>query len=219
MTRRRVRFAALAALGVGACMAPPPEGPMRDVPAFRAEGLHRLEIRRVVLMPFDDDADARKRARSLEDALARQLEMATGMEVVRLGEESRWELAPTESPRRRGTYDVGTVVEVASRYGADAVLYGAITAYRPYVPQALGLRGELVLAKTGLVVWSFDASFDLADAASSRALADVHRRLFARRGEELAWSTIEVSPEALAALVCARAVEEFFPAPPPIAAR
>jgi len=208
------RAAALAlSLALAACQTPMP-GPVRDVPAFRSPELPKLEIRRVALLPFQDDGGARTRRHALEETFARQLELATGIEVIRVDEGVRDEVSPKENPRRLGTYELGSVLELAARYGADGVLYGAITAYRPYVPQELGLRGELVYARSGLVVWTFDAHFDLADAASERALADAHRRLFSQTDGAPSWDSVRTSPDRMAVLVCARAAESYFPRRP-----
>ncbi|HKE01394.1 MAG TPA: hypothetical protein VKE69_10325 [Planctomycetota bacterium] len=193
---RRLVLAAFA-LALAACEAPP--APPRPVPSYKAPEFQTADYRRIVLVPFDDEAGAREQTDAIARVFGRELEKATSIEVVPLGHAARVELAPRESPRRLGTYRVDAVLDIAARYGADAVLFGTVTAYRPYSPQILGLRAELVSATSGLVVWSVEAQFDLSDPTTLSSLA-----LPPGTSD---WDSVRVSPGRLAALVSARAVD------------
>lgn len=173
---------------------------------YAASDLRQTLLRRVAFVPFEDEAEAGPAVREIQRALAQEFEKATAAEVVQIDPLSHIEVAKQAPPRRTGEYQLEAIAQLGARHGVDAVLFGAVTAWRPYVPQHLGVRLDLVSTQTGHLLWSAFADFDLADADASGALEAAYRRYAKSAALSLSWRQAQSSPARVTALVAAEAV-------------
>ncbi|MBI3820842.1 MAG: hypothetical protein HY286_19295 [Planctomycetes bacterium] len=182
--------------------------PARPIPAFRADELDSLQLHRVVLVPFTDDAGAGPERDGIQRAFMQEFEKQTAIEIV-LVDSRDADLSKNENPRRTGKYRIETILDLAIRHGAEAILFGAITSYRPYPPQDLGLRFDLISANTGLALWSCNAQFDASDSESRDRLASRFISTAAASKDSLTWESAQASPSRFASLVSSEAVATF----------
>ena len=133
-----------------------------------------LALRRVAVLPVHDgqvlsDADLAPLEKSILDALQRT---------------QRFETVPVSRPGLNRLFGASQLSPVAAlprdifsrlqgEYAVDGVLFVEITAYSPYAPLKLGLRGKLVTLDGG-ILWSFDTLFSGSEPAVANAA-----RLFA----------------------------------------
>lgn len=180
----------------------------RGVPSYVSPEISKLNIRRIVVIPFADEANCGSEREAIQRAFMEQLEKVTSIEVVGVDIRDA-ELAKNENPRRTGKYRIETILELAIRHGADAVLFGAITAHRPYPPQRLGVRVDLISANSGLALWSCNTQFDLADRESQRIIESSFSSNATKANESLTWDGVQASPSRFATLVAMIAVATF----------
>ncbi|MBL8692513.1 MAG: hypothetical protein JNJ88_00290 [Planctomycetes bacterium] len=204
------RWLAAALAFTASCTIPGWQTP-RDCAVYRSEELESLKIQRIAMLPFYDECNLGPERERVERAFADEVEKVTGYEVLRIAPADMADIAPRERPRRTGRYRIEPVLDLAVRYGADAILFGTVTSWRPYAPQAFGLRMELVSSSSGLVAWSLDARYDLLDGESERALKSAFHRRASRFAADASWEIAQISPGVMLSLVCAEAAASLAP--------
>ena len=158
---------ALAACALAGCdtMHPGIVDPARTGPFFTPSnyaGAARLpaSIRRVVLLPVHGGEFASaEMCESLDPIFASALEKQLRFEVVTLPRE--------ECQKSFGVPDISSASAlphdflqiVGEKYGAQAVLFVDITAYRAYRPLTLGVRSKLAGVSDRSLMWTFDEIF------------------------------------------------------------
>ncbi len=157
----------VAAAAAFSCAAP---GGHETVTSYRSPGPGIAEIRRAVVVPFAREDPAAEFLTQLERTFISELQKERRFEVVPLSEQDAGLLSA--AIRRDGRFGVEALLELSRRYRADAAVVGTVTRFRAYEPLALGLKAEIVSARTGEVVWSAEASFDCAE---ERTIAGIRR--------------------------------------------
>lgn len=197
-------LALLAVLASAGCAGTPLGDPLQDGPFyqprnFAGETELPAKLRRVVLLPVCVGRVApEETAASLDEALFVALQRQMRFEVVALSREEslRWFGAP-EFPSS-AALPHGYVAKVAAKFGADAVVFVDLTAYRAYRPLAVGFRAKLVDAGEVRILWTFDELI----AADAPGVANSARKQFLqadRSGQPLDLSqTVLQSPSRFA---------------------
>ena len=144
--------------------------------SFSAEPRLPASLRRVLLLPVcGGTLMSSETAGTLEEVFAAELQRQLRFEVVRLSR--------AECQRRFGAPEFSSVAALphdflpvlGREFGADAVLFVDLTAYRAYRPLALGVRAKLATVAQTRLVWSFDEIFS----ADNPAVSNSVRRYFA----------------------------------------
>ena len=150
--------------GLGGCASAPAPAPVRagpfSTPANHSGDASLGGIRRVVVLPaWVGEGTAVESVAALDPVFLTALQQEKRFEVVALSR--------TECRRRYGVealssatalpYDLFRVLK--SEFGADAVLFIDVTAYYPYKPITLGLRGKLASLEDSRLVWTFDTVY------------------------------------------------------------
>jgi hypothetical protein len=167
-------------LGAAGCQNPAYNDPARTGPFFNpvnhaGDAALPPTLRRVVLLPVCGGAVANgETAAALDAVFATELQRRNRFEVV--------VLSRAECRRRFGADEFSSssalprdfLPALRREFAADAVMWIDVTAYRPYRPLALGIRGKLATAKEPRLVWTFDTVFS----ADDPAVANAARRHF-----------------------------------------
>jgi hypothetical protein len=128
-------------------------------------------VRRVLLLPVcGGSVTPPETTETIEEVFATELQQQLRFEVVRLSR--------TECMRRFGAPEFSSaaalphdfLAELGRDYGADAVLFVDLTAYRAYRPLALGVRAKLATVEQTRLLWSFDQIFSADDPAVSNSV-------------------------------------------------
>jgi hypothetical protein len=121
-------------------------------------------VRRVVLLPVHGGEFAPvEMSESLDPVFAAALEKQMRFEVVTLPRD--------ECQKSFGVPDISSASAlphdflriVGEKYGAQAVLFVDVTAYRAYRPLTLGVRAKLANVSDRTLLWTFDEIFSTTD--------------------------------------------------------
>lgn len=161
------------------------------------------DLRRIVVLPFgfaegNDDAGP-----MVEMAFRDQLQRITGLETVAADPLILEELG-FEGPRSSGRVSLELLVRLGNHYRADSVLFGDVTAWRPYEPAVVGVAVELMALETGRTVWDVDGLLDTAEGQVVQSIRDDMVRHGS--GTEDEWSLAIRSPRHLSRYLAARCV-------------
>ncbi len=198
---------ALLALGLLSCAV----GPIRKVRSYKTADLASYDLRRIVVMPFRNEtaADSSQVSKPVTGAFLEEMRKDTPFEILELPEETAREINPGD-PTRRGEYRLDGIIAAAKQYRADAIIFGTVTAYKPYYPQVLGVRAEMVSTETGSVLWSVDAYFDAKDVSVENAARIYYEDESSHYSDTEDWNVIFNAPSRFTNFVAARCVDAFW---------
>jgi hypothetical protein len=142
---------------------------------YRAPEFAQGAVRRVVLLPTENDTTYAEAAKRFRAGLAAELRATGVFEVVAPPEESLGDcpvrtVAECALPPR-------LLLEMAMRFNADAVLLSCLTAYHPYSPPRIGATVHLVSTREAATLVSVDGLWDGRNAATAMAARDFVGRL------------------------------------------
>jgi hypothetical protein len=153
---------------------------------------------RVLVLPFRH-ADARA-ARAVTEAFALELAKSQAFEVLSPDDPSCQALGGLKL-WDNGGLDLRAMTTLRRRCKVEGLVLGHITHYRAYAPPVLGLRVQVVSARSGAVLWGAEGHFD-ARQESVRALArHFHDRVLDASGRSYGWSVVLDSPRHYAQFV------------------
>lgn len=138
------------------CVATTPPPPVCH--RYQAPGLDWALIRRILLVPLENDSPYPQGTNDLREALAARLQLSGRFEIVLTGPDTR--IACRDAVRLNGRFDEGELIELAEAYNADAILFGSITQYQPYTPPRVGLSLRLISPTSGSLISSVDGLWD-----------------------------------------------------------
>ena len=138
---------------------------------FHAEAQLPADLQRVLFLPVcGGTLAAPESAAALEEVFATELQKQLRFEVVRLSRE--------DCQRRFGATEFSStamlphdfLARLGREFGADAVLFVDVTAYRAYPPLALGVRAKLATVAQTRLLWTFDEIFAADDASVANSV-------------------------------------------------
>lgn len=171
MHRRRLAlFALVATLGLAGCeLTPDLNDPVRYGPFYAPKnysGVEKLpaEIRRVLVLPVSvGDLAPEETATMLDGAITRALNAQQRFEVVTFSRADSTRIFGQPEFASTAALPHGMLEQLAARYAVDAVLFTDLTVYKPYRPQAVGLRSKLATVRDVRILWTFDEIVSGAD--------------------------------------------------------
>jgi len=196
-----------AALALGCTLPPPPQRhALPRLSAFRSPALARLGRLRVLVLPFRHTESGV--TRSITEAFTLELEKTQALEVVSpygaaaktLEGLSVWE---------DGGVDVRALSILRRRLDVDALAIGRVTQYRPYDPPVLGLRVQVISARTGGVLWGAEGCFDAREAGVRDQMQRFHARRLDASPRSYGWQLLLSSPRHYAQFVAHELVATF----------
>lgn len=194
---RRALGVALTLLLAGCATPPALTDPVRHGPFyapanFAGEPVLPAGMRRVLVLPISVEGAADEETGLMLDAvLLAALQKQARFEVVPLGRAEARRMFGAGAYASSAALPPGFLQALASRTGADAVLFTDLTTYEPYRPLTLGLRAKLATVRDVRLVWTFDEVISARDPA----VANSARRHFLR-GDRAA-QPVDLSPAAL----------------------
>ena len=210
----RALWPALAIVALG-CEVPhfyyPPPPP--KIGAYRSHALARLRRPRTLVLPLRHPN--KEAARLVTEALVIELQKSQIVEAI---SPYAPEAGFVENLKvwRDGALDVRALTTIRTRLGADAVLVGTITDYRPYEPPLVGLRVQLVSARTGKVLWGAETCLDARDGGVKTLMRHYYARRLSDGGRGYGWQILLTSPSHFAQFVAYEVVSTLStPEPPP----
>lgn len=118
-------------------------------------------MRRILLVPLANDSRYPHATFEFQESLAARLQCAGRFEVVLATPDTH--LACHDGVRINGRFDEAELLRLADEHHADAVLFGAITQYHPYLPPRVGLSLRLISPANAALIASVDGLWDARD--------------------------------------------------------
>lgn len=154
-----------------------------------ASDLNTYTLKRVGVLPFTGTGLEAETARECAEAFASALARESSFEV-RVLDPRDLEEVPRSETFRRGWTQPATPIELAKRYGLDAVVVGDVRRAQWFPPQRLDLSVDLIAVETGVPIWSGSVDLDSGDERVRTALKRWYRH--ERRGEDARGETWEL---------------------------
>lgn len=129
---------------------------------IKSDELYKSNIRRVIVIPFAYESDREEVVKEVTESITIELQKTGDLDVV-LPYENISLLLEGRQLWDKGSINSEILTEARKRFGADAIISGAITHYKPYKPLILGLKLGMINTDTGSLLWSFDGVFDSND--------------------------------------------------------
>ncbi|MCF6154403.1 MAG: hypothetical protein E3K36_03950 [Candidatus Brocadia sp.] len=145
-------------LAVMGCSSAPPHR-SSSLSYNKTDEYKKICLRRVLLLPFEDNVDRDAIIDEVTEAFAVELRKIGNFEVV-VPSGNNALLTTEHGIWDKGSIDLTTLLTLRKNYDADAIVFGNITHYRPYEPMLLGVKVGMISTDTGDVVWSADGVFD-----------------------------------------------------------
>lgn len=206
---RRLRSIAGAAALLAACAVPPKEK-LPAPAAVRDPVLDQRPVQRVLLLPLVDECGHGPGSAVVSDAVHEEIAKTRRFKVVRPDSADSARLA-ARGPRNNGRIPVTVLVDLGRRYGVDAVLFGALTRYRPYPPPLVGLDLVLLDVQTGSVLFAADDLVDASDRAAANSMDAFYREESARGETLFGPEIVRTSPVWFARFAARRIVRVLAP--------
>lgn len=161
-------------------------------------------VRRVALLPIASQRANNTLASGAEDlsaVLETELRKCAMFEVVNVSEKQLHAWTGRVAWRADEVLPRNFFARLRSETGCDAVVFPALTAFRPYPPLTIGLDLRLVAGPDSLTLWAVDEVLDAGAAPVARAARDYGRtQIHVREGEE---GAVLQSPSRFAGFVSA----------------
>lgn len=150
-------------LGAACHLERPPEP--KVVNCYLAEHADLVNVRRIMVLPFTEEAGVQADCQLVRDAFVAELQKLRRFEVVPLPVDAQ-ESATLNESIRKGRLSTDAMVRLCNRYALDGIFCGTVTKWRAYQPPHLGMRTQLISVHSGATVWAVDAIYDSSDRAT-----------------------------------------------------
>ncbi|MCB9877669.1 MAG: hypothetical protein H6835_08730 [Planctomycetes bacterium] len=192
------------ALCAGACQFERPLEP-KVINCYLAEPSDLANVRRIMVLPFRQEADVQVDTAAVRDAFLAELQKLRRFEVVPLPGAAR-EDEEINLSMAFGRLSTEAMVRLCQRYSLDGVFVGSVTSWRPYQPPHLGLRTQLLSVHSGSPVWAVDAIYDSSDRSTVRDLQHYVKNTQQDDGNLHGWEINLLSPSKFVGYVAHRCV-------------
>jgi len=150
----------IAMLALAACWGTPHEP--KVINSWLAEPADLANVRRIMVLPFGQESGVQADCNKVRDAFVAELQKLRRFEVVPLPSDAS-ENEQLNRSLSRGRVSSDALVRLCNRYAVDGVFLGTVTTFRPYQPQQMGMRTQLVSVHSGSPIWAVDAIYDAAE--------------------------------------------------------
>lgn len=162
-------------------------------PRYTPVNIHAVDampstVRRVVLLPIASHRANTTLASGAEDlsaVLETELRKCAMFEVVNVSEKQLQDWTGRGTWRADEVLPPSFFARLHRETGCDAVMFPALTTFRPYPPLTIGFNLRLVAGPDHLTLWAVDEVLDAGAAPVARAARDYGRaQINVREGEE-----------------------------------
>ncbi|MBW7942354.1 MAG: hypothetical protein H3C64_08145 [Candidatus Kuenenia stuttgartiensis] len=155
---RRISVSIIFLILLSGCISSPKITRYSGLSYNKSEELRVTHLQRVLLLPFEYTIDREAVIDEIAEAFSVELRKIGRFEVVVL--EGKAKMLSENKIWDKGSINLNTVLQLRKKYDVDAIVFGAITHYRPYEPMLLGVKAGMVSTDTGTVLWSADGVYD-----------------------------------------------------------
>ena len=199
------RAAILCGLLLCACSPLSPSPAKKPINSFLADARDLTNVRRVMVLPFTSSAGVNGDPERVRLAYVAELAKLRRFEIVPLPTTAQ-EVDVLNQSLVEGLLSTDATVRLCNHVHVDGVLVGMVTAWRPYTPQHLGLRTQLLSVHSGTTVWAADAIYDCNDQSTINDLRHYSQYVQATESSLHGWELNTIAPGKFASYVSFRLV-------------
>jgi hypothetical protein len=142
---------------------------------YRDSSFEQQAVRRVVLMPTENETTHGEAGRRFRESLAAELR-AQGLFEVIAPPEGVFGECPLHTVAG-GAIPPQLLLDMALQFNADGVLFSCLTAYHPYAPPRIGATVHLVTTREAATLVSVDGLWDARNEAITESAQDFAEHL------------------------------------------
>lgn len=198
----------LATLLLCSCSPLSPSPAKKPINSYLADPRDLHNVRRVMVLPFTAAEGVAGEPEHVRSAYVAELAKLRRFEIVPLPTTAQ-EAEALNHSLLEGVMSTDAIVRLCNHFHLDGVLLGVITSWRPYTPQHLGLRTQLVSVHSGSTVWAADAIYDCNDQTTINDLRHYSQYVQATESSLHGWEINTIAPGRFASYVCFRMVSTW----------
>ena len=162
---------------------------------YRSAELDKQSISKILIVPFSYRDGPEKIATTITETFAVELGKAGLFQIMNPSVKPTGLMDASDVLWDRGVIDVDLLLKAREKYGIEAVLFGKITNYKPYIPLVLGMKITMISVLSGNTLWSIDGDFD-SDQKEVVDLAKSYYKKYYRKDQSLyGWELVLISME------------------------
>lgn len=177
----------------------------KAINSWLAEPADLANVRRIMVLPFGHEAGVQADCNKVRDAFVAELQKLRRFEVVPLPSDAS-ENEQLNRSLSRGRVSSDALVRLCNRYAVDGVFLGTVTTFRPYQPQQMGMRTQLVSVHSGAPIWAVDAIYDATERTTISDLRHFVEHTQRDDGNLHNWEMNLISPQKFTSFVAHRFV-------------
>lgn len=177
----------------------------KAINSWLAEPADLANVRRIMVLPFGQESDVQADCNKVRDAFVAELQKLRRFEVVPLPSDAS-ENEQLNRSLSRGRVSSEALVRLCNRYAVDGVFLGTVTTFRPYQPQQMGMRTQLVSVHSGAPIWAVDAIYDATERTTISDLRHFVEHTQRDDGNLHNWEMNLISPQKFTSFVAHRFV-------------
>lgn len=177
----------------------------KAINSWLAEPADLANVRRIMVLPFGQESGVQADCNKVRDAFVAELQKLRRFEVVPLPSDAS-ENEQLNRSLSRGRVSSDALVRLCNRYAVDGVFLGTVTTFRPYQPQQMGMRTQLVSVHSGAPIWAVDAIYDATERTTISDLRHFVEHTQRDDGNLHNWEMNLISPQKFTSFVAHRFV-------------
>lgn len=177
----------------------------KAINSWLAEPADLANVRRIMVLPFGQESGVQADCNKVRDAFVAELQKLRRFEVVPLPSDAS-ENEQLNRSLSRGRVSSDALVRLCNRYAVDGVFLGTVTTFRPYQPQQMGMRTQLVSVHSGAPIWAVDAIYDTTERTTISDLRHFVEHTQRDDGNLHNWEMNLISPQKFTSFVAHRFV-------------
>jgi hypothetical protein len=182
-----------------------PSPAKKPINSYLADPRDLHNVRRVMVLPFTASSGVTGDAERVRSAYVAELAKLRRFEIVPLPTSAQ-EVEVLNQGLLEGSMSTDATVRLCNHFHLDGLLLGVITSWRPYTPQHLGLRTQLLSVHSGTTVWAADAIYDCNDQTTINDLRHYSQYVQAAESSLHGWEINTIAPGKFASYVSFRLV-------------
>ncbi|MGR3317837.1 MAG: hypothetical protein ACUZ8O_05095 [Candidatus Anammoxibacter sp.] len=168
---------------------------------FRSAELDGQSIRKILIVPFAYKDGPEKISTTITEIFAVELGKAGLFQIMNPSLKPSELIDASNILWDRGVIDVDVLLNAKKKYGVEAVLFGKITNYKPYIPLVLGMKITMISTLSGKTLWSIDGDFDSDQKEVVRFAKSYYKKYYRKDLSLYGWELVLISMERYARFV------------------
>ena len=176
----------------GCSVTMPEKAEINPLRFYRYPNANMSKIGRVVILELDNESANQNLGSDITIALAEEIQKKQIFGLDTLTKSNpKWRSIDIDQDK---PITAEQLLDIHSKFNADAVLFGQVTHYRPYPRNSIGLKLKLLDCQTGQMLWAIDQVWDSTDVAIENRIQSFFNKQMRSGYEPMEWEITMLSP-------------------------